>query len=308
MNSHLRGVLFVLSAAVLWSFSGVGVKRLPELGPLAITGWRSLFTLPMVMGALFWVTRGIRPGITRFRMGVCHPAVWGSALSYAAMLMMFITATKWTTAANAILLQYTAPLFTAILSWPMLGERVCGREWCALSGVLLGMAFFFGEQLSADGFWGNVLAIASGIACALNTLFLRRVSISTQASPDGLLLSLPATVLGNLLIVLFCLPSMVTGVPTDAASWLLLAALGLFQLGLPYVLFNFGLRYVTAVEGILFATIEAVLNPIWTALGAGEHPSLIAMAGGCLILGSVMLYGWFRHEESHSPCLPSSGK
>ncbi|MBF0501886.1 MAG: EamA family transporter [Candidatus Riflebacteria bacterium] len=235
------------------------------------------------------------------------------------MLRMFVTATKWTTAANAILLQYTAPLFVALLSWPMLGERVSGWEWGALSGVLLGMAFFFGEKLSLQGLCGNILAIASGVACALNTLFLRRVTfppprpnslIPTDAPlhetvisdmpatniSGGLLLSLPATVLGNILITIICMPAMITGLPTCTSSWLIKISLGLFQLGLSYVLFNIGLRYVTAVEATILATIEAVLNPIWTALGTGENPSGISLAGGGLILASVLFYGWFKNK------------
>ena len=342
MTPLARGRLLVVAAAVFWSFSGVGVKCLPQLDPLVFTGWRSLFALPLLLAALWWEAGSPRSAGAMISDGLRRPATWGSGLAYAGMLMLFITATWMTTAANAILLQYTAPLWVALLAWPMLGEPVRGREWAALAGCLAGMAMFFGDRVSADGRTGNILAVLSGICCGLNALFLRKLSRAqeldqapppeppggvgplasshavpllepTSASPEfvppleppdaagatGLAASLPAVILGNLLVIVFSSPWMIPGTPADPRVWLVLAALGLLQLGLPYVLFSLGIRLVSAVEGILLATLEAILNPVWTAIGVGELPSPIALLGGVVILVSVTAYG-LTHQGTES--------
>lgn len=296
VSAHTAGLLLVIVSATLWSFAGVAVKRLPGLDPLAITGWRSVFALPVILAV--WATCGvtIRPGTKR--------VMFGSALSYAAMVMLFISATRMTTAANAIVLQYTAPLWVAVFSRLVLGEIVTRREWLMMAACLAGMAFFFLDRLSLEGRLGIVYAIVSGMACGLNTLFLRRLSRETvpgaadvpedsTRKADGWA-GIPALAAGNLFVILFSSAAMVRDIPADMAEWAVISALGVFQLALPYVIFLVGIRYVTAVESILFAMLEAILNPIWAGLGAGEWPSGNAVLGAGLILGSMAVYGVAR--------------
>ncbi len=299
VSAHTAGLFLVIVAATLWSFAGVAVKRLPGLDPLAITGWRSVFALPVILAV--WATCGvaIRPGTRRVMLG--------SALSYAAMVMLFISATRMTTAANAIVLQYTAPLWVAVFSRLVLGEIVSRREWLMMAACLAGMAFFFLDRLSLEGRLGIVYAIVSGMACGLNTLFLRRLSREAVPEPadaldvperstrkadgwDGI----PALAAGNIFVILFSSTSMMRDIPADITEWTVISALGVFQLALPYVIFLVGIRYVTAVESILFAMLEAILNPIWAGLGAGEWPSGNALLGAGLILGSMAVYGIAR--------------
>ncbi len=296
VSRHAGGLLLVIAAATLWSFAGVAVKRLPGLDPLAITGWRSLFALPVILLVRATCGAAVKPGGGKF--------VAGSAFSYAMMLMLFISATRLTTAANAIVLQYTAPLWVALFSSAVLGESVRRREWLMMLVCLVGMAFFFFDKVSLEGRLGNVLAIISGIACGLNTLFLRWLSRRKTVPPneqdhiaetrgtgwEGI----PALASGNLLVILFCSVSMAHGIPGAVSEWIVLAALGVFQLAAPYILFLIGIRHVSAVESILFAMIEAILNPLWAGLGVGEWPSGNAIMGAVLILGSMAVYGVTR--------------
>ncbi|HEY9072447.1 MAG TPA: DMT family transporter [Candidatus Ozemobacteraceae bacterium] len=292
LSPHATGLLLVTAAATLWSFAGVAVKLLPGLDPLAITGWRSLFALPVVVAV--WRLRGVspEPGTGVF--------VAGSALSYAMMVMLFISATRMTTAANAIVLQYTAPLWVAVFSRAILGETVSRREWLMMAACLAGMGFFFLDKLSFTGRLGNGLAIISGIACGLNTLFLRRLSRQSQeadgkpGTSDTGWNGIPALVTGNLLVIIFSAGPMLRGMPAGAVEWGVLAALGVFQLSVPYVLFLIGIRSVTAVESMLFAMLEAILNPLWAGIGAGEWPSPGAIVGAGLILSSMAAYGIVR--------------
>ncbi|HOY68148.1 MAG TPA: DMT family transporter [Candidatus Ozemobacteraceae bacterium] len=292
LSPHAVGLLLVTAAATLWSFAGVAVKLLPGLDPLAITGWRSLFALPVVVAV--WRLRGVSP---EPGTGVY---VAGSAVSYAMMVMLFISATRMTTAANAIVLQYTAPLWVAVFSRAVLGETVSRREWLMMAACLAGMGFFFLDKLSFAGRLGNGLAIVSGIACGLNTLFLRRLSrqgeppAGPERSADTGWNGIPALVLGNLLVIVFSAGSMMRGLPAGATEWGVLAALGVFQLSVPYVLFLIGIRTVTAVESMLFAMLEAILNPLWVGFGAGEWPSPGAVVGAGLILSSMAAYGIAR--------------
>ncbi len=325
MSNHTRGLVLVLCAAVLWSTSGICVKLLPETGPMVITGWRSVFTLLWLVGLFGWVAGGPGAAWARFRQRLGVRAIWGSAIAYALMLVFFIAATRLTTAANAIFLQYTAPFYVALLSWPMLGEPLHRRDWLPLMGCLAGMALFFGERLSTDGLVGNILGIVSGVACGVNAIFLRLLSRhpalgadegdastarpasaedhappSPDEPPNGLLQALPAIVLGNALTILICLPWMATWSPSGQVM-MVLAGMGLFQLGIPYTLFMLGLAHITALEAMVLGMVEAVLNPIWTAIGAGERPSLPAIAGGVLILGSVLTFTAGRATSPDAP-------
>lgn len=293
VSPHTAGLFLVIIAATLWSFAGVAVKCLPRLDPLAITGWRSLFALPVILAV--WTKCGavVKPRGKR--------VILGSAVSYAVMVMLFISATRMTTAANAIVLQYTAPLWVAVFSRMILGEIVTRREWLMMTACLAGMAFFFFDKLSFEGRLGNGLAIISGMACGLNTLFLRWLSRDeTAARPDDAKTpkkrgtgweGIPALAAGNLFVIIFCFGPMMRGVPAGVAEWSSIAALGVFQLSTAYVIFLIGMRHVSAVEGVLFAMLEAILNPIWAGLGAGEWPSGNAVLGAGLILGSMAAYG-----------------
>jgi len=289
-GSRAVGVALVLVAAVLWSTGGVGIKSLAG-PPMAIAGWRGLFALPVLLAMV--LVRARRAGSAALAP-LRKPWTWLGAASYALMVICFVVATKRTTAANAIFIQYTSPVYVALLSWPLLRERVTWVDAIACAGVLVGMVLFFREGLSPDARVGNLVAVASSFGAAGLPLALRADQVTLLRSGSARDLASADTApalaiaLGDGAAVLVCMPAMVASPPQDAHSWLLLAALGLGQIGLPYVLYGLAVPRLSALEGSLVPTLEPILNPVWVALGTGEMPGPMALAGGGFVLASVL--------------------
>jgi DME family drug/metabolite transporter len=289
-GSRAVGVALVLAAAALWSTGGVGIKSVAG-APLAIAGWRGLFALPVLVTMVLVRSRGLgSAALAPLR----KPWAWLGAASYAVMVICFVVATKRTTAANAIFIQYTSPVYVALLSWPLLRERVTWVDAVACAGVLAGMVLFFREGLSADAQVGNLVAVVSSFGAAGLPLALRadqRALVESGIARDlasAAVAPALAIVLGDLAAVLFCTPAMLAGPPADPHAWLLLAALGLGQIGLPYVLYALAVPRLTALEGSLVPTLEPILNPVWVAMGTGEKPGPMALVGGGFVLASVL--------------------
>jgi drug/metabolite transporter (DMT)-like permease len=194
---------------------------------------------------------------------------------------LFVTAMKLTSVANAIVLQYTAPIYVALLGAWLLGERTTRLDWLSIVVTMAGVALFFFESLSRGAFIGNLTALASGFAFACLIVALRS---QRHASP------FESVLLGNILAALVALPFWSSPAP-DARGWLVLLFLGVFQLGLAHALYAAALRHVRALEGALVPMIEPVLSPLWALLVIGERPGAYAIAGGCLVLGTVAARG-----------------
>ena len=265
-SAHRRAVLLLLATAILWSLGGLLIKWV-DWNPVAIAGMRSLIGAA-VIALIFREELRFTGSFEQI----------GAAVAYAGTVVLFVVANKLTTAANAILLQYTAPVYVALFSPWFLGERARGNDWLSLAVILFGMLLFFGDELSLDGYLGNGVALVSGFCFAWLTLFLRRHREESAIS---------ALVLGNLLAGLIGLPFMFQSMP-DAMGWVGLLLLGVVQLGLPYVMYALALRHVRAIEGILLPMIEPVLNPVWVFLLLGEAPGPLALLGGAIILGAVI--------------------
>jgi drug/metabolite transporter (DMT)-like permease len=281
-------VALVLTAAVLWSTGGVGIKSV-DLPPLALAGWRGLFALPVLFAVV--VVRARSVGSFPYRGAIRSWPAWVGAASYALMVIAFVIATKLTTAANAIFIQYTSPVYVALLSFPLLRERVTWRDGVACLGVLIGMVLFFREGLSASAQLGNAIAVFSSFCAAALPLALRadQRRLGAGASWQTAALSpLLVIVAGDLLAVLLCLPAMVRGPAPSASALGVLALLGIGQIGLPYVLYGLAVPRLTAMEGSLLPTLEPILNPVWVALFTGEIPGHLALLGGLCVLGSVL--------------------
>jgi drug/metabolite transporter (DMT)-like permease len=258
----------LLGAALFWSLGGVLIKGI-DWHPLAISGARS------AIGAAFLLIVFPRP---RFRPAL--PQV-GGAVAYAVTVTLFVVANKLTTAANAILLQYTAPVYVALFGAWFLGERPRRADWLTLAVVLGGMVLFFLEDLTAENLWGNVAALGSGMGFAWMALFLRKQKEGSTSE---------SVILGNLLAALIGLPFIVSP-PPPSGDVLELLLLGVVQVGLPYALFARAIRGVTALESMLIPTVEPVLNPLWVLLLIGEVPGPLPLIGGAVILGAVTLRG-----------------
>lgn len=266
MEKRSKAILFLLLSAALWSSGGLMIK-LVSWNPVAIAGFRSFIAMALLVAY------------------VRHPHfTWtfpqiGGAIAYAVTVTLFVVATKMTTAANAILLQYTAPLYVAFLGAWFLGESTRWFDWVIILIVLSGMALFFFDRLTPGNQLGNGCAVVSGISFAFFVLFMRR---QRNESP------VETVILGNLLTGLIGLPFMFGSMP-DVLSWIGLVFLGVIQLGLSYVLYSEAIRHVTALEAILIPGLEPILNPVWVFLILGERPGKWALIGGFIVLISVTL-------------------
>jgi len=250
--------------AVLWSSGGLLIKAV-SWNPIAIAGTRSAIAALLLLAVIR------RPQFT------WSSAQIGGAVAYAVTVILFVAANKLTTAANAILLQYTSPIYAALLGAWFLGERATALDWLTIGLTLAGMGLFFLDDLAIGGVWGNACAIVSGGTFACLVLFLRK---QRDSSP------LESVLLGNALTALVSLPFTLQSQP-GLSGWVRLALLGVFQLGLPYILYSAAIKHVTALEAILIPVVEPILSPLWVFLVMGEAPGRWALVGGLIVLVSV---------------------
>lgn len=291
MSERARGVGFVLVAAMIWSTGGYGIK-IVQTDALAISGFRSFFAVPVL---LLWIAIGSQGQFGKAFNSLRRPYVWAAAFSYALTVTCFVMANKLTTAANTILLQSMAPIYVALLSWPLLREQVRPYDWLAIVGCLMGMSFFFLDKLSPAGMQGNLIAIVAGVGFAGLPLFLR-LDQTTMIKKHGAHYSpyqssLMVVTVGNVLAVLVALPWMISAPPKTGLGWMVLVGLGMIQIALAYMFYTAGVGRLMAVEASLLTLLEPILNPIWVALGTGEIPSRSAIIGGVMIIASVTARG-----------------
>lgn len=269
MTPRRKGLLYIACAAILWSTGGIGIKAIAD-PPLKVSFYRSLFAaagLFLLLGRDVW-------GRRRWRSS----AVFGIAIfSYCSCLTTFVIATKWTTAANAIFLQYAGVIWVLLLSPLVVGEARQARDAIAITAALGGMALFFVGRLEARGMAGNAMALLSSIFFAGLILALRRERDAAQS----------AITWGNLVLALVLLPAVHDQLALSVRSFAVLLFLGLFQIALAYVFFVKGLHLVTATQASLTGMIEPVANPLWVLLFLGERPSPFAIAGAAVVLTAI---------------------
>jgi drug/metabolite transporter (DMT)-like permease len=269
---HLDGGrLFILAAAVLWSLAGVFIKFL-DLHPLVIVFYRSLFASLVFMPFLK------RTGFQFNR------AILVSVVSYTAAISAFVSANKLTSAANAIMLQYTAPIFVFLFSWLVLGQRISKLTGFALAVAMIGVGIISLDSAGDPEMAGVLLALLSGVLFAAYMVNLQRAK---TVSPVFL------TWINNLVCALLLFWVVASQLALTVNQTIILVVMGAVQLGMPYFLFSKGLQTVSLQEASLIALIEPVLNPVWVALMVGEIPSMATLMGGAMILlGLGVRYLW----------------
>jgi drug/metabolite transporter, DME family len=290
-----RGRLLILGAAVCWSLGGGAVKIAQEqLDAYQIAGFRSLFSFVFLCVVMkTWRARPIIPPLS----------VWVMSSFYVVTVTLYVVATMKTTAANAIFLQDTAPLWVLLLSPLVLKEPLRFSDIGVMSICAFGMYMFFLDKIEPGHRDGNLIAILSGVGFAAVILAMRWSEKSSVRSADQDSASKPTPanlmiVWGNLLCFLACLPLMgpLPEISPAASAGLLkpmavVAFMGVFQLGLGYYLLNRGANRVPAVEISLLVLAEPLLNPVWAYAVVGEKPGPWALAGGALILGTLTWNG-----------------
>ena len=279
MHSRRAGVLYIVVAALLWSTGGIGIKGVVD-PPLKVTFYRSVFAAI----TLFLVfRRDVRVRVT--------PSFVAAIVSYGACLTAFVVATKWTTAANAIFLQYAGVVWVLLLSPIVLREAMRARDTIAIGVALAGMALFFVGRFEARGMAGNGMALLSSVFFAALILSLRREHGSSRA----------AVAWGNVFIAVALFPFVMHDLALTTRSLLALLFLGVFQIGLAYACFVKGLQHVTATQASLTGMLEPVANPIWVALFLGERPSVYAVAGAAIVLAAI---GWHTMKGEPATEMP----
>ena len=278
-----RARLFLLLAAVLWSLAGVFIKFL-ALPPLTIVFYRSLFA--SLFFALFIRKSG----------GMPRAPLFVAMMSYTAAISAFVSANKITTAANAIALQYTAPLFVFAIVHFLFHERISGISWVSLLFGMLGIGVIGAGSAGQPDAAGVMIALLSGLLFSVYMVslrFLKMVSAGTL------------TFLNNFACCLFLFPFVHSELALSSNEAWIVAVMGIVQLGIPYWLFSKGVAEMNVQEASLIVLIEPVLNPIWVALIVGEVPSRATLVGGSLIIvGLGARYLWqlltraaFRRRE-----------
>jgi DME family drug/metabolite transporter len=272
-NISSSPLLLVLGAAILWSTGGLFIKA-THLSAFELSFGRSL--LAAILIAL--LTRGEGFGINKIS------AI--TSVLYAALLILFVLATKLTTAANAIFLQYTAPVYVLLLEPLFYKEKFRWRDLATVAACVVGMSLFFVGKLRPEDVSGNLLALASGLCFALFFLLMRHSKARDVNRAS-------AVIYGNLIGVLVCAPAFVGAMRRGISAVDLgcIAYLGIIQLGLAYLLFTSAMaRGVRSIDASIIGYVEPVLNPVWVFLFIGERPSGWALIGGTIIIASVVVH------------------
>ena len=277
MSSKSKAIILLICTAILWSKGGFLIKFI-NWHPVAIAGGRS------IIAALIMWAYVKKPKFTWSNIQIM------GAVAYALTVIFFVIANKLTTAANSILLQYTGPIYVALFSYWFLKEKITAIDWITILTVILGMTLFFIEKLSPDGILGNFIAILAGIAFAGLALCLRK---QKDGSP------LESLILGNILTGIIGLPFIIdSGIPSQQ-SIIALLVLGIFQLGLPYILYSKAIKHVSALDAVLIPVLEPILNPLWVFLLLGESIGMWPMIGGAIIIVAITTRSILYKTKTH---------
>ena len=271
MKKEHAGILQMIVCAMLWSIAGIFLKLLPWNG-LAAASLRSLFA-GITIG-IYMLIRHIRFSVTRetLRAGLLTGSVY----------LCFTAANKLTTAANAIVLQFTAPAFIVVFSAILYGKKIRRADLAAVLAVLSGIALFFFDQLGPSTAVGNLVAIAAGMFMAGMFMAVDRLESKERFS---------AVLLGQCFAFLVGLPAVILTKPVlNAVTVSSILVLGIFQLGISYILYVKASTSCPALACCLLSAVEPLLNPVWVMIFDGETPGIYAMIGGVIVITAVTLW------------------
>ncbi len=267
--SKQRALLSMVLASVFWSIAGLFIKQI-SWHPLVIAGLRSLICGTFL---LFFIDKK--------KIYINKKVLFGSVM-YVFVAGLFVMANKMTTSTNAILLQFTAPIWVVVISVLFLRQKPNKKDVLAVVIVLMGMVLFFMGDLEVGNIYGNIMAIMAGVSLAVMLIIMRG---ETGNSP--LLIPL----IGNFILFVITIPALFVLQPQFTATNVInIVILGIFQLGMGYLLFSIAVPYVSTLEAALIMVIEPLLNPIWVFIFIGEQPTIQAIIGGVIVVVSVVSY------------------
>jgi len=266
-SEHKRGLLAVFIAAVLWSSGGLFIKLI-SLDAMQLSFFRA--GIAAITFAL----------IFRKRILLINKFTLINSVFYSLVLISFVIATKTTTAANAIFLQATAPIYVLIFE-PLINKTKYEKSNIITVAVcFIGMLFFFIGELEPGHLEGNLVALFSGMMFAAFFLGMKKNDIKHQQS---------SIFFGNVLVTIISIPFILSFNGVSFDDFWMLGYLGVFQIAIAYAFFASGLKRVFAVEASIISMIEPVLNPVWVFFGYGEVPSFWAIIGGIIIISAIVV-------------------
>jgi drug/metabolite transporter (DMT)-like permease len=283
-------IFFILFAAILWSTGGLFIK------------WANLSTFEISLGRSLFAALTVAFVTKHEGFGFNRMTALTSCL-YAALLILFVVATRKTTAANAIFLQYTAPIYVLIFEPILFKERFRAIDAAVVAICIGGMSLFFLGGLKAEALWGNIAALASGLCMAFYFLLLRHPQSQSVNRASSV-------IYGNILVVLISAGVLLfNGMGNTSAirsvgvrDAMIVLYLGIVQIGIAYTLFTQGIaRGVRSLDAGIIGYIEPVLNPIWVFLFIGERPSRWAILGGAIIITAVMAHTLLNARHARLP-------
>ena len=277
MTEERKGVLFVFVAAVLYSLGGLCIKLIPDWSGLALNAGRN--GIALVVYVIFFAATRHRPRFNRW--------IFLGACCVCATNVLFAVANKMTTAANSIVLEYTAPIFVILLSAIFLRRRPDRLDLAACAVVFLGVLCFCLESLGGGHLSGDLLALLSGVTYG-GVFMLNEV-------PNGDPIS--SVFWSAMMSTLIGLPQMVQQPRLEGTALVSMLVLGVFQLGLAFVFLTVGLKTTSSITASLVTGIEPVLNPVLVAVFYHEYMGVISVIGACIVIVGVVGYNVLKEKQ-----------
>lgn len=291
IHNKRKAMLMMVVCAIMWSMGGIFIKLI-SWSPLLIAGSRSLISA-MVLGA-YMIYKRVPVKVCRYSMG--------AAVGLAGCCTFFVIATKLTTAANAIVLQYSSPVFILIISTVFLKQKMHKKEVITVAITMAGIVLFFMDQISPGNILGNFMAILAGIFMALMFVMTGQGGEDDSIRMSGILFA-------HCLSAIIGMPIGFAGTASISGTEILFVViLGIFQLGIPYVLYAIASRDCPPLACSLIAMLEPLFNPVWVAIFVGEIPGMFAMIGAVIIIAVVTWWCVTDAKESAVDTVDSEAK
>lgn len=282
---HRKGLVYISITALLWSSSGLFIKVLTELNAFQISFYRSIIAAFTIFIILYIKEKKVTFETDKLTIL--------ASVFYSGILIFFVLANKLTTSANAIFLQFTAPIYLLFLEPLFLNTKFRRRDLVTIIICISGMFLFFMGKLEIGNIYGNLIAILAGICFALFSLFVKWKK--TNGSGNTII----SVIYGNLLVGLICFPIVFRELYLSTTEIYILLYMGIVQIGLSYFIFNIGIKYVSATESMIIGMLEAIFNPVWVFLGIGEIPAPTAIAGGLIIFAAILFHNILPNRNNN---------